>query len=289
MVLGTAHLQKKLDAIEAQATSLKEILSALHIEVEKWASKRRSLNDACKTIGGEIRHLQLERDRLRQKIKGLEHKRDDLRAELKEKHREYDVEQNKTMSLTYRTVRSKDAVRRQIDELEWKIQTTPLPIREEAQIINQIKTLEQEALIHQEISVLKKSVRSIRRAITTIKLQSEEITTQIDVYTTERQKNHVQLMAKIKELKIVKSAADDAHQRFLEYLKEVKEAQSKYVTSINQLRELSSQIKKTEEAKRKLAADAELEARRKTATAKLKQKKKMSFQEFKALSDKGLV
>jgi uncharacterized coiled-coil DUF342 family protein len=289
MVLGTALLQKKLGAIEAQAMSLKERLSALDIEAEKWASKRNSLNDTCKKIGGEIRQLQIKRDRVQHKIRELTSEREDLRASLKEKYREYDVEKTKTMVLTDRTFQSKDVVRRKIQELDWKIQTTPLKPLEETQIINQIKTLEQEALVHNKISVLKKRVRGIRLVITTIKRQSEEINTQIDSFATERQENQVQLTSKIKAFKMVKTEADEAHQRFLEYLKELKEARLKYVNYCNQLRDLSSQIHIIEEENRKLVADAELEARSKTATEKLKQKKKMSFQEFKALSEKGLV
>ena len=289
MTRDTALIQQKVDAMEAQATSLKERLSALEIEVEKWASKRNSLNDTCKKIGGEIRQLQIERDRVNQKIRELKSEREYLRGELEVQYRKYDVEKKQTMVLTYRTFQSKDGVRRQIEELDWKIQTTPLTPHEEAQIITQIKRLEQEALVHKEIAVLKQRVRRIRLAITAIKRQCEEINTQIDAFETERQENHVQRLSKIKEVKRVKTEADDAHQRFLEYLKEANEARSKHVNYINQLRDLSSQIHVIEEAKRKLSADAELKARRKTATEKLKQKKKMSFQEFKALSDKGLV
>ena len=289
MTLGTALLKKKLDAIEAQATSLKDILSSLDIEVEKWASKRNSLNDKCKKIGGEIRHFKIERDRVNQKIRELKSEREDLRAELKDKYREYDVVKKKTMFLAYRTFQSKDAVRRQIEDLDWKIQTNPLKPHEESQIINQIKTLEHEDLVHKEISVLNKKLRDIRLAITTIKLQSKEINNQIGSFATESQENHVQLTSKIKELKKVETEADEAHQRFLGYLKKAKEARSIYVSYINQLRDLSSQIYNIEEEKRKLSADAELEARSKTATEKLKKKKKMSFKEFKALLDKGLV
>ena len=289
MTSEKALLQKKLDAIEAQAASLKEVLSILDIEVEKWASKRDSLNEKCKQIGGEIKLFKIKRDRVNQKVRELKSEREDLRAELKEKYQEYDIVKKQTLSLTDRTCQSKDGVRRQIEDLDWKIQINPLKPHEEAQIINQIKTLEQENLVHKEISVLKKRLRGIRQVITALKLQSEEINTQIGSFATESRENHVQLRLKIKERKKVKTEADEAHQRFLDYLKEEKEARSIYVSYINQLRDLSSQINIIEEEKRKRSADAELEARNKTATEKLKKKKKMSFNEFKALLDKGLV
>jgi uncharacterized coiled-coil DUF342 family protein len=52
---------------------------------------------------------------------------------------------------------------------------------------------------------------------------------------------------------------------------------------------LTSQIHRLEAEKRRQVVDAEAEAQSKTAAEKLKEKKKMSFEEFKSLLDKGLV
>lgn len=284
-----ALLLKKIDGIEAQAASLKEILVSLDVEVEKWASKRDSLNQRRRKIREEIRHFKTRRDQLNQRIKELKARREDLRSGLEEKYREYNLLKKKVESLGSETLQSEVEVRRQIESLDWKIQTNSLTLSEENQIINQIRTLEQQRIVHKEISSLERKMMELRLAIATVKLQCKGINDQIISSAKESQEMHIQMLEKIKGVDAIKAEADQVHQRFLEYVKKAQENRSTYLEYIKQLEDLTSQINQIEEKKRRLVADTESEAQSRTATKKLMEKKKMSLEEFKALMEKGLV
>ena len=284
-----APIQEKIDAVEAQATSLLEILSSLDADVEKWASKRNSLNDHGKKLREEVRSFKTQRDMLHEKIQVLKTERDNLRLGFQEERRKFHASQEHFMSLTDKTVRSADEVQQQIEKLDWEIQTNPLTLDQEAQLIKQIRVLEQENAVHHNQSLIRAKLMSLRQIVAASERQLFEVNEQIRSLAEKSQEHHIQMLAKTEEFRAVKSEADHAHNRFLNCLKEAKAIRSTYTGCMQQLRDLTSQIHRLEEAKRKKVVAAEVEAQSKTATEKLKEKKKMSFEEFKALLDKGLV
>lgn len=284
-----ALLQDKIDAVEAQAKSLRETLRSLDADVEKWASKRDSLNNQGKQLREDIRRFKAQRDLLHEQIQALKAERDNLSVGLQEERRKYHALEEKFLSLTDKTIQSADEVQQQIESLDWEIQTNPLTPDQEALLIKQIRELEKEGVIHRERSLVKTKLTAIRQAIAAFKRQLFEVNEQIRSFAAESQEHHIQMLAKTDVFRRVNAEADHAHQRFLDCLKEAKALRSTYTDYLQQLRDLTSQIRRLEEEKRKRIVDAEAEAQSKTATEKLKEKKKMSFEEFKSLHDKGLV
>jgi len=284
-----ALLQDKIDAVEAQAKSLRETLRSLDADVEKWASKRDSLNNQGKQLREDIRRFKAQRDLLHEQIQALKAERDNLSVGLQEERRKYHALEEQFLSLTDKTIQSADEVQQQIESLDWEIQTNPLTPDQEALLIKQIRELEQEGVIHRERSLVNTKLTAIRQAIAAFKRQLFEVNEQIRSFAAESQEHHTQMLAKTEVFRTVKAEADHAHQRFLDCLKEAKALRSTYTDYLQQLRDLTSQIRRLEEEKRKRIVDAEAEAQSKTATEKLKEKKKMSFEEFKSLLDKGLV
>ncbi len=269
--------------------SHRETLRSLDADVEKWVSKRDSLNDHGKKLREEVRRFKAQRDLLHEKIQSLKAERDNLSMGLQEERRKFHVSREQFLSLADRTIRSADDVQQQIESLDWEIQTNPLTLDQEAQLIKQIRALEQEGVIHRDQSLVHTKLTSLRQVITAFKRQLFEVNEQIRSFAAKSQEHHVQMLAKTEEFREVKVEADHTHQRFLDCLKEAKAMRSTYTGCMQQLRDLTSQIHRLEEEKRKRVVAAEAEAQSKTATEKLKEKKKMSFEEFKALLDKGLV
>jgi phosphoserine phosphatase len=282
-------LQDKIDAVEAQATSLREAMRSMDSDVELWASKRDSLNNQVKQLREDIRRFKAQRDLLHEKIQKLKAERDNLNTGLQEERRKYRALMEQARSLTDNTARSADEVQRQIESLDWEIQTNPMTPDQEAQIIKQIRALEQENAIHRNRSLVNTKLTGLRQAIAAFKHQLFEVNEQIHSFAAESQEHHLQMLAKTEEFLAVKDKADHAHQRFLDCLTQTKALRTMYNGCMQRLRDLTAQIRRLEEEKRKRVVDAEAEAQSKTATEKLKEKKKMSFEEFKALLDKGLV
>ena len=66
-----ALLKDQIDVVETQAKSLRETLRSLDADVEKWASKRDSLNNQGKQLRESIRHFKAQRDLLHEQIQAL--------------------------------------------------------------------------------------------------------------------------------------------------------------------------------------------------------------------------
>jgi len=281
-------LQEQIDHLEAQLTFLKEKQAFYSRGSERWRLKRDGLNQKCKETGEEITHFKSNRDRLNQQVKELKTKKEQLIADLEKRRREHALLQVKYTRLINKSSQSQTEVTRQIESLDWQIQTSPLPPEKEAQMIHQIRILEQERLIHREATKLKKKMEERHLIINTLKSTIKEVRQQIVCSAGQSQENHTAMLNKIEEIKATKAEADKAHQNFLKYAKKKQEIHSKHTAYFMQINDLIFQLKQLEK-KRTQLSNQELAVQRKRATKKLKEQKKMSLEEFKALMKKGLV
>jgi uncharacterized coiled-coil DUF342 family protein len=284
-----ARLQDQMDVVEAQATALRDTLRAMDATVERWAATRDALNEKGHHLRDGIRRLKAQRDLVHGQIQALKVARDTLRLGLQDERQQYRAVADQLRSLPTPPRRSADEVRQRIEQLDWDIQTQSLTPDQEARLLTQIRALEQEGVIHRDRSRVHGKMKGLRQAMATADGRLVEVTEQIRSLAAKSQEHHLQMLATTEAFRGVKAEADHAHHQFLACLTEAKALRAAYAACLQQRRDLTTQLHRLEAARRQRLVDAEAEAQRKTATEKLKDRKKLSFEEFKALLDKGLV
>jgi uncharacterized coiled-coil DUF342 family protein len=284
-----ARLHDQMEVVEAQATALHDRLRAADATVERWAATRDALNEKGHHLRDDIRRLKAQRDLIHGQIQGLKVERDTLRLGLQDERQQYRAVADQLRSLPTPPHRSADEVRQRIEQLDWDIQTHSLTPDQEARLLTQIRALEQEGVIHRDRSRVHGKLMGLRQAMAAAEGRLAAVTEQIRALAAESQECHLQMLATMEIFRGVKAEADHAHHQFLDGLTEAKALRAADGACLQQRRDLTAQLRHLEAARRQQLVAAEAEAQRKTAAEKLKDRKKLSFEEFKALLDKGLV
>ncbi|MFH0897464.1 MAG: hypothetical protein V1850_05400 [Candidatus Bathyarchaeota archaeon] len=195
----------------------------------------------------------------------------------------------KINKLLSRTTQSASAVKHQIEKLDWEIQTNPLSPVEENEIIGQIRLLEKEKLFHNEVAILKARLTELRAELGALRIQNNEIYSQLSELVDKSRENHNKMLEKICEAKPSIDEANNAHRKYLEYEKAANEVHIKYLETIAQIKTADVKIKEIENARYDERLNKEAKAMGEAAYRKVKEKKKLTLDEFKLLKQKGLI
>jgi len=278
-----SDLKNKVEDLRKELYQVEGLRDSLNLEAQKWAEKRNRIHKSLKESISEITNIKA-------KLKVLNERASALRASLqksKERYREKKVQfQNLHKKLkdfmTKGLYMDGQELEDKIGKIDWKIQTTPLPIEEEKTLIEQVKLFESQLLIHKQIEKLKDEMESLKDEMSAAYQEISELAEQ----RGRLREGMLNFSERVSELK---AEADEMHKKYLEYKDESQKVHLKYMEVLSRIKTLEQEVTKIEEerrSKRALELESDLERR---ALEKLKNRKKLTFDEFKILAEKGRI
>ena len=282
-------LLQKLDELDPQVGLIKGQRDKLNAEARRWVDRRDSLNLKHGEIWNEVRLYKNKRDEANEAVKKLKGQLLDITSQLDAKHEELAKLGKRINVLLDGTFQSASAVEKQLNKLDWEIQTNPLTPAEENKFIEQIRLLERQKLVHKEATSLKERLTTLRAEIGALTAKNREIRSQIAENANNSQEHHEKMVVKIVEANPLKDEADDAHKKYLDCKTESNESHNKYLETIAQIRMAHVKIKEIEESSHNQWLNAIVETMSEAAVQKLKSRKKITLEEFKLLRQKGLI
>ena len=275
--------KEKITELRQQLTPLREEHDKLNSEAKEWAGKRNSVHKQIKKLRAKAQELKQKRDELNTRVQELKTLREEANKECRERHAQIKKLRKKIGALTEKKPsRSMDDLQIEMEKLEWKIQTTPLTLKEEKGLIDQIRPLENQLLIYRKLQKVKNDLTELRTEEEELESKAQTHHKEILEIAEQSQELHKEMMDVLNEAGTLQDEADNAHQRFLE-LKQ--KAQSLH-QRIEPLREEIHSIEEENKAKHELELRKGLEER---ALEKLKRGEKLTWEEFKVLAEKGIV
>jgi uncharacterized coiled-coil DUF342 family protein len=281
-------LQKRIDELNQQLASLKEKTAKLKLEAKKWIEKRNSLNTKIKRLREEATNLKERRDALNEKVKELKELREHATSERKEKKAQI-LELKKKLKVLLRTKpsRSMQNIQKEIEGLEWKIQTTPFSVKEEKPLIDQVKVLESQLSVHRQIQQLEENIVEMQTKEKALATRAQLLHEKLSELAQQSQKLHEEMLESLNKSRSIKLDADDAHQKFLQIKKRAQNPHEKCMELLHQIRSLQLKLRQKEE-KKKAQRQVELREEMETkALKKFKQGEKLTWEEFKLLAERG--
>jgi uncharacterized coiled-coil DUF342 family protein len=276
---------KKLSELEIKASDYNKKWNVLFEESKKCAEKRNLLNFECNEIKNEIINFKAQRYEYFQKICELKKNRVEILTKLKDKQQTIIDFREEIGTLKFRVSQSGLDLQQQINGLDWKIQTTRMERREEEKIIKKIFLLEKELEIHRKIDFLQQKVFNLHHEVDVLDVQAKNIHTKMSNYVNKRQKCYEKILNKKNIINKKKISSNQAHQRFLEFKEKAEENRLKYSEIIKKIKKIEEQSYKEQ----RNHLERTREEMGKTAKDKLRATKKLTFEEFKLLMEKGLV
>jgi len=103
------------------------------------------------------------------------------------------------------------------------------------------------------------------------------------------QELHEKMLAKLKEAEAIKPEADEAHKQFSSLRGQADEAYKDYLEAVARLKAVKLQIRQEREDEEKRRIEAAITATSEEAMRKLKEKRKITLDEYKILKSEGLI
>jgi phosphoserine phosphatase len=286
------EMLRKLGDLEAKALPLKELRDNMNDEVRKSAEKRDKLNERARELKNKAMDQRAKRDELNSQIQELKKFREGSKTDFSGLREQSDRIKEELQALQKQMTGKERRAKSMFKKLEWKLQTDPTNLQDEARIIRQLKGLDGQIKNVEQIDKLRAQLMEINAKVRSEKIKSNDVYSQIRDLAQASQENHIGMLESLKELDAVKSEADSAHQTFLDSKKKADESHHGYINFIIEIKELERQIHQNEKNLKMDQVQRVLQAREvtaKEASEKLKKGDKLTFDEFKLLVERGMI
>jgi len=281
-------LIEKIGEIEVKAIPLRERRDALNDKARELAEKRNYLNIQAKKLMDEAAQIQTRRDELNKQVHELKLKREMIKQQLQKKRGGTKTK----ISRRGHSTAVERSLSREIRNLEWKIQTSSLTLEEEKRVMKQIKTLESRLIPLQSSRINKATEAQDDEELKELRKKMNEYHNAMCSYAQESQHCHTRMNELIKQAKQTRAEANETHRLFVETKKNADEAHKEYIQHIMQIKQIEKQIRQFNENMKLDQIRKAVQSREnlgKLAEKKLKQKEKLTFDEFKVLVEKGAL
>jgi len=276
-------LENRMEDLRKELYQAKELRDKLSLEAQKCAEERNRIRGSLKELLSQI-------DDLEEELKIIGERVNALRLSLKEKKEKRQGKKAQFQNLNNRLrdlkanglYMSAYELEERIGKIEWRIQTTPLPLEEERRLVEDVKYLESHLAIHRQARKLSDEIESLKGDMDSDYREILEL-------GERRKKLREQVLNMSKKAAEYRSEADTMHQKCLAQRDETRKVHTQYVEILGQVRILQKDLSRIEEDKRaKRAVELQNDLER-SATEKLKARKRLSFDEFKVLAEKGKI
>ncbi|MEM3578600.1 MAG: hypothetical protein QXL54_00035 [Candidatus Bathyarchaeia archaeon] len=280
----------KIEELNQRLGILKNQREKLTAEAKELAEKRDRLNNEFKRLKTEALELKKVRDEINAEVKGLKQQRDQIKMEITQKAKGLKNLQNEIKVLmAKKPSKNPSFLQKEVDAIEWKIQTTSLSLQEEKHLVEKVKQLETQLNVHKRIEQLNQKKIELTTELKALEARAKSIHEKIISEAEKSQKIHGEMMRKLEDARKLKSEADSVHTLFLqakEKMEPVKKAIEKILEEMKRIKE--EVAAETEKEKRK-SEESLLENVARHAMEKLRRGEKLTWEEFRILAEKGLA
>jgi len=273
---------KQIDEFRSQIAVLKDQVNKADIEAKKLVEKRDQLNGQAAKIDEDIRVIKKQRDEINKKVHSIKQQRDKVRDNIKPIMDEIQAINDKKAELRKKVphIRQKD-IQKEIDKIEWKIQTETLDLQEEKRLIGEIKLLETQLSGYKKIEKENKKIAEQLQERKVLDAQADVFHRALSESAKKSQELHQSMLAKISEVKKIKEEADMLHKGFIENREKIRNLRVEIAVLTGQMLGVRNSLREENKELREKA----MAARQKELAIRLKEKEEADVERNKKLVD----
>jgi uncharacterized coiled-coil DUF342 family protein len=274
-----ARLTQQLALLRAQ-------INKANAETKPHIEKRDKFNEKFKKLRQEINELKIQRDHLNENVKTLKQQRDEGRAKMWVIIEELKTHKQKIAELKKKTPqKNHQQLQKELEDIEWKIQTTTLDMQEEKRLIENVKRLETQLNVYKKIDQHINEIAELQKELATLETTADKAHQELTEAAEKSQEIHTKMIAQISESKIIKREADSLHGAYVQTKERAKPLHEELKKLTEQKKKLQDALREENEERKKNAEKALKEKLESQARNKLKRGEKVSWDEFKLLAD----
>lgn len=285
-------------ATREEIAELKNKLNAINEEKEKFFSEKSEISKKIAQLIGDVKDSRSQRNEKTSKVSELKDSRKKLNAEIKDKIVKIkELNDKKTEILKKHSIQQDPVkLKREIEQLEFTIETTPMGIEKEQRFMKQLKSLKASYAKVGEVSGVFSESNTLSKDIDKLKKEADNIHKQIQNDAGTSQKRHESMIGISKDIDDLKKQEKELHDKFMEKKQEFNEINIKLKDLLKDSSDKGEKVravKKKAAAKKKDEFKKDLAEKSREVSDKVKKGKKLTTEDlllFQAVgNDKDLI
>lgn len=278
--------EQKLEELSQQLAQTKQERDQLNQEAKKWAEKRNEYHQQIKQLQSEVKSLREKRDEINLQVQILKAAREKAKAQRQENQEQIvKLKQKMTPFAERKSTHRLQDLEKRIKDIEWKIQTSSLPLKEEKELVEQVKSLETQTIVHKQLLDLKNKLIEVQTEAKAFGTQAKLKHDELSQLANQSQEFHNRFVETFDKIKTLRQSADQTHQKYLELRQKADKNHERCVEIQKQIKSLKEEMgskEKQQYAQKGQALKSQAVAK---AREKMKQGEKLTWDEFKLLTD----
>lgn len=277
-------LRARLRELKVQAREDLEVLRRDRDQMRSYKSIRDEHNKEVRSLIESVKAEREERDRINKDISDAKDRRTAIHAQLKSV---YDEIRELRSNIVGSPSTDQRRMMRRVEELEWRQQTEQLSRDEEISIVEEIAKIEAKLVKIGQEKEKQDRIHEQRRLARRLKEEASEAHQKVIELSEQSQIHHQEVVRIRPQLEEFKRSADTAHQNFVEWLKKVKEGETKLKDIRTEIDDIYGKIRKhqaehrdTEQQERRETQRVHEQERVEAAVEKMQSGKRLTFDEF---------
>jgi uncharacterized coiled-coil DUF342 family protein len=277
-------LRTRLRELKIQARDDLEVLRRDRDQMRQYKTVRDEHNKEVRSLIESVKAEREERDRINREISEAKDRRSAIHAQLKSV---YDEIRELRSNIVGSPSTDQRRMMRRVEELEWRQQTEQLSMDEERSIVEEIAKIEAKLVKIGQEKEKQDRIHEQRRLARRLKEEASEAHQKVLKLSEQSQIHHQEVVRIRPQLEEFKRSADTAHQNFVEWLKKVKDGESKLKDVRTEIDEIYGKIRKHQSEHRDTAETERREVKRvheqervDAAVVKMQSGKRLTFDEF---------
>jgi uncharacterized coiled-coil DUF342 family protein len=284
--LTEQHKTRQIAEIAQRLAPLREEINTANAEKHAYIEKRDKLNQQHKKLRLEIQELQNERNIQNDVVKTLKQQREEARAKIRVIIEDIKKHGQKIAEIKKKKPRiSRPMLQKELEDIEWEIQTTPFDMQEERKLTENVKKIETQLNVYKKLYQHARKRTELKKELEMLKANANTIHQKLTETAKKSQEIHAKMIAKINESKNIKDEADSLHSACIQTKEQLKFLSEQFKRLIEHRKKLQDAVHEEDEMRKKNAMRALKEKLESQARDKLKRGEKLSWDEFKLIAD----
>ena len=279
-------LEPRIEELNQQLAQLRQERDQLNQEAKKWIEKRNQNNQQIRQLQTEAKTIKEKRDEINLQVQILKAAREKAKTQRQERHEQAVklMEKMKPIAEQKSSSRFGDLEKR-IHDIDWKIQTSSLPVQEEKELVEQVRALETQKTSHKRFMKLKDKLVETQTEARAFGTQAKLKHDELSQLAKQSQETHTQFVDTMNRIKPLRQSANEAHQMYLQLRQKANMSHEKYIEIQRQIKSLKEEMADKEKQQYAQKGQALKDQATTRAREKRKRGQKLTFDEFKLLSE----
>ncbi len=239
------NLKNELYRLNDDKKAIIEEISRLEKEYNKFKETRSFLNEEFRIIIEKAKEQREKRDMINDKVSYNKKLREEKKKELTNLKIKIDSLKKEIGDQGNRFKKSDaELIEKRIEEIEWKIQTSPmLELDEEKKLIDTISEMAEELEIYKEVMKKNDNLMELLSKLNKVKDEISFYHSNVEEFAKLSEQHHNRMKELYEEASKIKEKADEAHQSLLKKREELRTKREKLKELNAKIREIDKNLK----------------------------------------------